>query len=443
MNLDMTHNHHLTRQKWSSIQGHDECAPGNPIFKNDDRPSMTSVSTINQPLLQPSMIRSSPAYASISESLDSHRPFNDKYGRCLEILHYGTNSTVRLHQTKLSAYGKKSKQLFAVKVYRYYNNIVRGSHSLARESCCAAASIANFHPRHPNILTITEILHNERGELCLVMPFCAGGDLHELLSRSGPLPTSEADCIIAQMLGAVSFLHENGTAHRDLRLETVLLTQRGAVKIAGFGDDHIQRLWKECAVAPAERDEHHDESETDAARPSRGKSWSFSLPWLVAPFNHISGGKGNSGESAGSPALFPGISWPYIAPEGYSSSSRRPSYRDHIECDEDEENEEGCRDPRPADVWATAVIYMALITGRLLWRSARPNREDAKYLEYLHCRREEDGYPPIEALGKKFLLAKHSETTQCNLRNASPDSTQADFRNRHVTIRVDPERVSL
>ncbi|KAJ5491405.1 hypothetical protein N7539_002972 [Penicillium diatomitis] len=403
MHSEAAHNHHLTRQKWASTQYQDHGRPINPIFQNNNRPSMASVSTVNQPLLQQSTI-SSPTYATIPKVVDSHRPFSEKYGRCLEILHYGNSSTVRLHQIKLSTYGKKSRQLFAVKVYRFHNNIVPEPNSQTRESCCPASVIADLHPRHPNILAITEILHNERGELCLVMPFCAGGDLYELLSRSGPLATSEADCIIAQILGAVSFLHENGTAHRDLRLETVLLTQQGSIKMAGFGDEHVQRLWKQCAIAPADHEQPHDGSLDDPGRPQRARSWSFSLPWMVSPFNQISSTKGaNGGDAVTSTASSSGVSSPYIAPEGYSSSSRRPSYRESIECEEDEEDGEGYRDPRPADVWATAVIYMALITGRLLWRSARPHREDAKYLEYLHCRREEDGYPPIEALGKVSL----------------------------------------
>lgn len=100
------------------------------------------------------------------------------------------------------------------------------------------------------------------------------------------------------------------------------------------------------------------------------------------------------------------MSLPYTPPEGFAyRPRRRSSWRNTIECDEDEheDEEDEIRDPRPADVWATAVIYLALITGRLLWRSARPLREDARYLEYLHCRLGEDGYPPIEALGEVGL----------------------------------------
>lgn len=54
-------------------------------------------------------------------------------------------------------------------------------------------------------------------------------------------------------------------------------------------------------------------------------------------------------------------------------------------------------DPRAVDVWATGVIYMAMRTGRHLWRVARKD-EDEFYERYLEGRKHEDGYAPIETL---------------------------------------------
>jgi protein-serine/threonine kinase len=67
---------------------------------------------------------------------------------------------------------------------------------------------------------------------------------------------------------------------------------------------------------------------------------------------------------------------PYIAPEEYAG---------------------GEFDPRAVDVWACGVIYMAMRTGRHLWRVARKD-EDEFYAKYLEGRRDEDGYAPIESL---------------------------------------------
>ena len=67
---------------------------------------------------------------------------------------------------------------------------------------------------------------------------------------------------------------------------------------------------------------------------------------------------------------------PYIAPEEYQG---------------------GEFDPRAVDVWACGVIYMAMRTGRHLWRLARRD-EDEFYERYLEGRKDEDGYAPIETL---------------------------------------------
>ncbi|KAI1106892.1 serine/threonine-protein kinase hal4 [Jackrogersella minutella] len=54
-------------------------------------------------------------------------------------------------------------------------------------------------------------------------------------------------------------------------------------------------------------------------------------------------------------------------------------------------------DARAVDVWACGVIYMAMRTGRHLWRVAK-KEEDEFYERYLAGRRDEEGYGPIESL---------------------------------------------
>ena len=72
---------------------------------------------------------------------------------------------------------------------------------------------------------------------------------------------------------------------------------------------------------------------------------------------------------------------PYIAPEEYVDKEF---------------------DPRAVDVWATGVIYMAMRTGRHLWRVAKRD-EDEFFERYLEGRRDEDGYQPIETLHRVRL----------------------------------------
>ena len=67
---------------------------------------------------------------------------------------------------------------------------------------------------------------------------------------------------------------------------------------------------------------------------------------------------------------------PYIAPEEYVDKEF---------------------DPRAVDVWACGVIYMAMRTGRHLWRLAKKD-EDEFYDNYIRGRKSEEGYAPIETL---------------------------------------------
>lgn len=67
---------------------------------------------------------------------------------------------------------------------------------------------------------------------------------------------------------------------------------------------------------------------------------------------------------------------PYIAPEEYIDKEF---------------------DPRAVDVWACGVIYMAMRTGRHLWRVAKKD-EDEFYDNYIRGRKSEEGYAPIETL---------------------------------------------
>ncbi|RCK59294.1 Serine/threonine-protein kinase HAL4/SAT4 [Candida viswanathii] len=67
---------------------------------------------------------------------------------------------------------------------------------------------------------------------------------------------------------------------------------------------------------------------------------------------------------------------PYIAPEEYDQDSF---------------------DPRCVDIWSCGVIYMAMRTGRQLWKLADP-KQDEFFEEYLVKRKESTGYEPIESL---------------------------------------------
>jgi protein-serine/threonine kinase len=86
-------------------------------------------------------------------------------------------------------------------------------------------------------------------------------------------------------------------------------------------------------------------------------------------------------------------------------------------------------DPRPLDVWACGVIYMAMRTGRHLWRVAKKD-EDEFYEAYIRGRKSEEGYTPIETLHRvstsihpNFLKSRKDMLTSSHRLVAAMSST--------------------
>ncbi|KAL4874375.1 kinase-like domain-containing protein [Aspergillus karnatakaensis] len=355
---------------------------GWPLLWSRHRDSRISSSTSEDHLLESDSVSDSPSL--------EHLPFADQYGSCLTILHYGFNSTIRLHQ---GASGSNRAQLFAVKVYSRNHWSFLGLRD-NRQSCSAHA-IAQCHPAHPHILPITNLLTNRRSQLCLVMPYCGGKNLHDLVVSKCNLAAREIDRITMRVLQALAFLHERSMAHHDVRLESVMLTEEGVVQLGGFSDAYIHRLWTDCAL-PDEPD--NTVAETPAP------PWSFSS--LLSLFSNpprVSPRSFQIDEFIPS-ASFPGIRLPYMAPESFRSGLHSWYHENDNHIDKLQH-----KDPRPADIWGVGIIYLTLLSGHLPWRCARPAPEDPKYLAYLCCREGEKGaYPWIGALDNRQQSAVYA-----------------------------------
>ncbi|KAL3462357.1 kinase-like domain-containing protein [Aspergillus heterothallicus] len=190
--------------------------------------------------------------------------------------------------------------------------------------------------RHTHILTTFELLPlDATGSLqCLAMEYCAGGDLRTLIATAiasrNPRTFTEpnTDCLFKQLIRGLVYLHNRlGIAHRDLAPEHILITEKGCLKIAGFG--------RAIAVQQRESNGHSTGTGVKSIPSSQGKSGSASA---------------------------------YISPEQYSGEESDP-------------------DPRAADIWAAALIYVAMRTGgKRLWGEA--TRNDRRFAAYVEERAE-------------------------------------------------------
>jgi hypothetical protein len=69
----------------------------------------------------------------------------------------------------------------------------------------------------------------------IVMEFCEGATLGDLLSHHGAFPEDQAKRVLGQLATALQFVHDRGVAHRDLKPGNVMLTPQGRVKLMDFG----------------------------------------------------------------------------------------------------------------------------------------------------------------------------------------------------------------
>lgn len=80
---------------------------------------------------------------------------------------------------------------------------------------------------------------DENGQLFIVMDYCNGGNLSELLKRSGKLTARRAVRLMDRLLAGVDFAHGLGIVHRDLKPSNILLHKdaggKYAPKISDFG----------------------------------------------------------------------------------------------------------------------------------------------------------------------------------------------------------------
>ena len=67
--------------------------------------------------------------------------------------------------------------------------------------------------------------------MVLVMEIAAGGELYDFLSERKCLEDGEARRLFRQIAMATYYCHKNNICHRDLKLENILLDEKGRAKV--------------------------------------------------------------------------------------------------------------------------------------------------------------------------------------------------------------------
>jgi len=124
---------------------------------------------------------------------------------------------------------KDTGEIYALKIL-YKQNIIESNetaHTMSERSILQRI-------RHPFLVNLYYSFQTE-DKLFLVMDFVNGGELFFHLQQEDCFSEERARFYAAEILLGLEHLHENGIIYRDLKLENLLLTPDGHIKITDFG----------------------------------------------------------------------------------------------------------------------------------------------------------------------------------------------------------------
>mmetsp|Transcript_47152 Transcript_47152/g.156292 ORF Transcript_47152/g.156292 Transcript_47152/m.156292 type:complete len:167 (+) Transcript_47152:124-624(+) len=148
-------------------------------------------------------------------------------------------------------------------------------------------------PRHPSLVGL-EGLVGHKGRYYLALEYCRGGEVFQEVEKHGLLSEDRAARLMSGAVAAIKHMHSHRVAHRDLKLENLLLADVGGddVKVCDLGLAlHVQdgaRATKVCGTksytAPEILAHHAGPSHPgyDRSRPTSTPSACAFSPWWPA-----------------------------------------------------------------------------------------------------------------------------------------------------------------
>lgn len=152
-----------------------------------------------------------------------------RYGKFGKVLGSGAGGSVRIIKRNTDGV------VFAVKQFRArhsYETEKEYTKKLTGEFCIGST----LH--HGNIIETMDLVH-EKDAWFVVMEY-APYDLFAIV-MTGKMSREEVACCTLQILNGVTYLHSMGLAHRDLKLDNVVVNEHGIMKIIDFGSAAVFR----------------------------------------------------------------------------------------------------------------------------------------------------------------------------------------------------------
>ena len=95
-------------------------------------------------------------------------------------------------------------------------------------------AIAAGRLHHPNVVCVYDRFRH-RGQPYLASEYVDGTDLSAILTKTARLPWRLAATIALEVARGLEAIHAEGTLHRDIKPQNLLIGRRGEVKIGDFG----------------------------------------------------------------------------------------------------------------------------------------------------------------------------------------------------------------
>ncbi|CEP18930.1 hypothetical protein [Parasitella parasitica] len=233
-----------------------------------------------------------------------------RYGQWGRYIGKGAGGSVRLI--------KQKNKTFAVKQFRkrFAHETEKDYVKKVTAEFCIGSTL-----HHPNVIETLDLIQEDEN-FYEIMEY-APNDMFNVV-MSGMMSREEIACCFRQLLNGLDYLHSMGIAHRDLKLDNLVLDHMGILKIIDFGCSTVFKY-------PFENSATMTKGEAQFVFVCFSTFSSSSPP----PLKKIIGIFGSD---------------PYIAPEQYT----QPTY-----------------DPRLSDVWSCGIIFVCMTIKRFPWRLPR------------------------------------------------------------------------
>lgn len=106
--------------------------------------------------------------------------------------------------------------------------------------------------KHPNVVRLYESFETAQ-HIVFVMELCGGGDLLTYVRKRRRIKEEVAAQLFSQIVQAVMFCHSKSILHRDIKLDNILLTSQGTVKLCDFGVSKLitrprEKMFEQCGT---------------------------------------------------------------------------------------------------------------------------------------------------------------------------------------------------